>query len=84
MKLVRVLATAAALFAISLPNFQSSAETPASNEIASADLAGRPLQQVAITTGDLPAAIGFYRDRLGLPFLFESNGMAFFDMAGTG
>lgn len=45
-------------------------------------LAGHRLQQVAITTRDLPRAIAFYRDTLGLPLLFESNGMAFFDIDG--
>ena len=45
-------------------------------------LAGHRLQQVAITTRDLPRAIAFYRDTLGLPLLFESNGMAFFDVDG--
>jgi len=51
-------------------------------KIVSAELAGKPIQQVAITTTDLPKAIRYFRDQLGLPFLFESNGMAFFDMAG--
>jgi methylmalonyl-CoA/ethylmalonyl-CoA epimerase len=50
---------------------------------ASAQLAGHRLQQVAVTTKDLTQAIAFYRDTLGLPFLFESNDMAFFDLAGT-
>ncbi|MDO9489591.1 MAG: VOC family protein [Sphingomonadaceae bacterium] len=45
-------------------------------------LAGHRLHQVAITTRDLPRAIAFYRDTLGLPMLFESNGMAFFDVDG--
>lgn len=49
----------------------------------SADLKGHRLQQVALTTGDLPRAIRFYRDTLGLPLMFETNGMAFFDVAGT-
>lgn len=50
--------------------------------IASVGLAGQRLQQVALTTRDLPRAIIFYRDTLGLPLMFESNGMAFFDVAG--
>ena len=50
---------------------------------ASAGLGGHRLQQVALTTTDLPRAVAFYRDVLGLPFLFQSNGMAFFDVAGT-
>lgn len=54
----------------------------AHEQAASAELEGHPLQQVALTTRDLPRAVGFYRDALGLPLLFESNGMAFFDVAG--
>lgn len=65
-----------------LIGFQAFAETPKVDQIKSAELAGHPLQQVAITTKNLSTAIDFYRDRLGLPYLFESNGMAFFDMAG--
>jgi methylmalonyl-CoA/ethylmalonyl-CoA epimerase len=49
----------------------------------SAGLGGNRLQQIAITTADLPRAVAFYRDVLGLPLLFESNGMAFFDVAGV-
>lgn len=49
---------------------------------ASVGLAGHRFQQVALTTADLPRAISFYRDILGLPLLFESNNMAFFDVAG--
>jgi predicted enzyme related to lactoylglutathione lyase len=41
------------------------------------------LGQVAVYVKDLPAAIGFYRDCLGLSFLFEAGGMAFFDLHGT-
>lgn len=39
--------------------------------------------QIAITVRDLPRAVEFYRDTLGLPFLFEAGHMAFFDCAGT-
>ena len=46
-------------------------------------LAGRALAQVMMSVSDLPRAIDFYRDVLGLPFLFETNGMAFFQLAGT-
>ena len=45
-------------------------------------LADRKLIQVALTVKDLPRAVVFYRDTLGLPFLFETNGMAFFQLAG--
>ena len=35
--------------------------------------------QIALTVRDLPAAMKFYKDTLGLKLLFETNGMAFFD-----
>ena len=43
-------------------------------------LAGRNLVQVALPTRDLPRAIAFYGDTLGLPLAFETNGMAFFSL----
>ena len=46
-------------------------------------LAGRKVVQAAVTVTDLPRAVGFYRDVLGLPFLFETNGMAFFQAGET-
>ena len=49
----------------------------------SVGLGGNRLQQIAITTADLPRSIVFYRDVLGLPLLFQTNGMAFFDVAGV-
>ena len=36
------------------------------------------LSQISVTTHDLPRAVEFYRDVLGMPFLFEAPGMAFF------
>ena len=33
---------------------------------------------------DLPRALAFYRDTLGLPFLFSAGTMAFFDCGGSG
>jgi catechol 2,3-dioxygenase-like lactoylglutathione lyase family enzyme len=39
--------------------------------------------QIALRVHDVPAATEYYRDRLGLPLLFEAGGMAFFDCAGT-
>ena len=39
--------------------------------------------QIAMTMRDLPAAVRFYRDELGLPLLFEAPpGLAFFDCGG--
>jgi methylmalonyl-CoA/ethylmalonyl-CoA epimerase len=34
--------------------------------------------QIAVNARDLDRATAFYRDRLGLPFLFQVPGMAFF------
>jgi predicted enzyme related to lactoylglutathione lyase len=39
--------------------------------------------QIALTVRDLPAAITFYRDALGLAYLFDAPGMSFFDVQGT-
>ncbi len=39
--------------------------------------------QISVPVTDLKRAVGFYRDRLGLPFLFEVPGMAFFDCDGV-
>jgi methylmalonyl-CoA/ethylmalonyl-CoA epimerase len=40
--------------------------------------------QIAFTVSDLPRAVAFYRDVLGLRFLFEAPpSMAFFDCGGT-
>ncbi|HYF22142.1 MAG TPA: VOC family protein [Caulobacteraceae bacterium] len=46
----------------------------------SATLAGRDLVQAALNCTDLPRSVGFYRDVLGLPLMFETNGMAFFQL----
>jgi len=35
--------------------------------------------QVSVPVENLSRAVAFYRDQLGLPFLFEVPGMAFFD-----
>ena len=34
--------------------------------------------QICVMVTDLPRAIAFYRDVLGIPFLFDAPGMAFF------
>ena len=44
----------------------------------SPSLADRKLIQAALTVTDLGRSVAFYRDVLGLPLLFETNGMAFF------
>ena len=36
------------------------------------------IAQVALTVRDVQRAAAFYRDTLGVPFLFEAPGMAFF------
>src|ERR1700680_774057 len=38
--------------------------------------------QIAISVRDLGRAVAFYRERLGLPFLFQSPNMAFFNCGG--
>lgn len=40
------------------------------------------LGQIAITVQDVPRAVAFYRDTLGLPLLFEVSGLAFFNLGG--
>ena len=39
--------------------------------------------QINVRVHDLPRAIAFYRDALGMKFLFEAPGMGFFDCAGV-
>lgn len=46
------------------------------------NLAGRKLQQVALTCRDLDRARDFYRDTLGLPLMFEAGNMLFFQLEG--
>ena len=42
------------------------------------DLSQSRIRQVAVNVKDLGRATQFYRDTLGLPFLFEAPGLAFF------
>jgi methylmalonyl-CoA/ethylmalonyl-CoA epimerase len=42
------------------------------------DLAHSTVGQIAIVVQDLDRATTFYRDTLGLPFLFQFTGLAFF------
>ena len=39
--------------------------------------------QIAVNVRDLQRAVEFYRDRLGMRFLFQVPGMAFFDCGGV-
>ena len=39
--------------------------------------------QIAINVADLEAAVAFYRDVLGMKFLFQYPGLAFFDCDGV-
>ena len=41
------------------------------------------IAQIALSTRDLPKAVAFYRDVLGLKLMFEVSGMAFFDAGGV-
>ena len=48
------------------------------------DLAGARLGQIALVCPDVPRATAFYRDSLGLRFLFAAGPqLAFFDAGGT-
>jgi len=38
--------------------------------------------QIAVTVEDVDRATAFYRDVLGVPFLFDAPGLAFFDLGG--
>jgi methylmalonyl-CoA/ethylmalonyl-CoA epimerase len=42
-----------------------------------------PIGQVALTITDLDRAVDFYRDKLGLRFLFQVPRLAFFDCGGV-
>ena len=39
--------------------------------------------QIAVTARDLDRAVAFYRDTLGMSFLFRAPNLAFFDCAGV-
>ena len=43
----------------------------------------KSIGQIAINTRDLSRATAFYRDTLGLPFLFEAPNLAFFQCGGV-
>lgn len=40
------------------------------------------ISQIAVSVSDLERATAFYRDKLGMKYLFTANGMAFFDCDG--
>lgn len=48
-----------------------------------AGLGIKNIGQISIIVHDLPRATAFYRDILGLPFLFAAGKMAFFDCGGV-
>jgi methylmalonyl-CoA/ethylmalonyl-CoA epimerase len=52
------------------------------SQSSSEPLAIGPVKQIALTVKDLARATTFYRDALGLKFLFEVPGLAFFDLHG--
>ena len=39
--------------------------------------------QIAVTVEDVERATAFYRDVLGVPFLFDAPGLAFFNLGGV-
>jgi catechol 2,3-dioxygenase-like lactoylglutathione lyase family enzyme len=41
------------------------------------------IAQVSLTVDDLDAAVAFYRDLLGMPFLFRAPTLALFECGGT-
>jgi predicted enzyme related to lactoylglutathione lyase len=50
------------------------------SELSSATLGGRDLVQVLLPCADLERSKAFYSDTLRLPFLFETNRMAFYQL----
>jgi methylmalonyl-CoA/ethylmalonyl-CoA epimerase len=42
----------------------------------------RRIGQIRVAVSDVDRAVGFYRDVLGMTFLFQFPGMAFFDLDG--
>ncbi|HSA54060.1 MAG TPA: VOC family protein [Gemmatimonadaceae bacterium] len=58
--------------------------TATSSSAPGSALALGPLLQISMNARDLPRAVAFYRDRLGLRFLFDAPPkMAFFDCGGV-
>lgn len=42
----------------------------------------RRIGQIRVAVSDVDSAVAFYRDTLGMPFLYQFPGMAFFDLDG--
>jgi methylmalonyl-CoA/ethylmalonyl-CoA epimerase len=42
-----------------------------------------PIGQIGVSVADIGGMTAFYRDALGLPFLFSAPGMSFFDCGGV-
>ena len=42
----------------------------------------RQIGQVRVAVSDMDRSVSFYRDTLGMPFIFQFPGMAFFDLDG--
>jgi len=53
------------------------------NPAAAAQLGISRIGQIAINVHDLDRATAFYRDTLGLPFLFSAGNLTFFDCRGV-
>lgn len=53
------------------------------NESSSGALSGRDVVQIFLPCTDLERSKGFYSNVLRLPFLFETNGMAFYQLGNT-
>lgn len=56
--------------------------TPSTSDATPTPIALGPIGQIHVGVAELERAITFYRDVLGVPFLFQVPGMAFFDCAG--
>lgn len=49
---------------------------------ASSDAKINRIEQIHLPVKSLASAVPYYRDTLGLPLMFETNGMAFFNVGG--
>ena len=47
------------------------------------NLAIESIGQIAVNVKDVTRAVAFYKEVIGLPLLFESNGLAFFQCGET-